>query len=274
LPKAWSEDPVTMSDETNTVQGNGKLAAADLAFLESDEARPARLLLEFLRADVQLRKAGIRATVVVFGSSRVADPGASPNRGRAGARAGYGHYYEQARQLASALDQLCGTAVCNDYVIVTGGGSGIMEAANRGAAELGQPTVGLNIHLPKPQPPNAYLDPDLTFEFQYFALRKMHFMLRARALVVFPGGFGTLDELFEALTLVQTGKIPRIPIVLVGASYWRRIVDWDFMVDEGLIGAADRSLMQIVDSAQEAARLIAAAPELLRQVPMPPGNSP
>jgi uncharacterized protein (TIGR00730 family) len=224
------------------------LAEDDAAFLESDEARPARLLLEFMRAESKLCAQNIRSTVVVFGSARVPDParGAHP----------WGSYYDEARSLARELHEACRSNGCHDFVICTGGGPGIMEAANRGADDAGDPSVGLNIHLPREQWPNPWITPDLALRFHYFALRKMHFMLRARALVAFPGGFGTLDELFEALTLVQTGKIPRIPIVLVGSRFWDRAIDWDFLVAEGFIDAPERALCTTVETGAEAAAAI------------------
>ena len=225
-----------------------RIAESDQDFLESDEARPARLLLEFLRAESKLQAARVRSTVVVFGSARVPDPALGPHR--------WGRYYDEARALAGALHEACRHNDCHEFVVVTGGGPGIMEAANRGASERGDPSVGLNIDLPREQLPNPWIAPQLALRFRYFALRKMHFMLRARALVAFPGGFGTLDELFEALTLVQTGKIPRIPVVLVGSEYWRRVIDWDFLVAEGFIEAAERELCTLVETGVDAAAVI------------------
>ena len=218
-----------------------RLAEEDSAFLESDAARSSRLALEFMRADFYLRQHHINSTVVVFGSSRVR----SSNR-----------YYEEARILGRTLAQATNGSDGRDLVVVTGGGPGIMEGANRGATEAGAPTIGFNIHLPVYQPPNPYITPTLAFRFHYFALRKMHFLLRARALVAFPGGYGTLDELFESLNLIQTQKIRPIPIVLVGSEHWRRVVDFDYLVNEGFIGPEDRQLAQIVETGAEAARLI------------------
>ena len=225
-----------------------RIAEADQAFLDSDGARSARLLLEFQRAESTLQAAHVRSTVVVWGSARIPDPARAPHR--------WGHYYEEARALARALHDACRQNGCHEFVIMTGGGPGIMEAANRGASESGDPSVGLNIDLPREQLPNAWIEPGLALRFRYFALRKMHFMLRARALVAFPGGFGTFDELFEALTLVQTGKIPRIPVVLVGREFWERVVDWDFLVGEGFIDAAERELCTTVETGVEAAAVI------------------
>ena len=225
-----------------------RIAETDTDFLGSDAARPARLLIEFQRAESTLQDAHIESTVVVFGSARVPDPASAAHR--------WGRYYDEARAFAEALHEVCTCDGCHNFVIVTGGGPGIMEAANRGARERGDPTVGLNIDLPREQLPNPWISTNLALRFRYFALRKMHFMQRARALVVFPGGYGTFDELFEALTLVQTGKIPRIPIVLVGREFWRRVVDWDFLVAEGFIDAAERDLCTFVESGVEAAAVI------------------
>jgi uncharacterized protein (TIGR00730 family) len=231
------------------------LAEHDLAFLASDAARPVRLLLEYLRAEVKLQGAKVHSTVVVWGSARIpspeevaAEPGAPLAR--------WARYYEEARGLAGLLAAQCGSPECLEFVVATGGGPGIMEAANRGAAERGEVTLGFNIELPHEQRLNPYVLPEWSIQFHYFALRKLHFMMRARALVAFPGGFGTLDELFEALTLVQTGKIERIPIVLVGGEYWRRVVDWDYLVDEGFIARADRELITIVETGREAAQRV------------------
>jgi hypothetical protein len=230
------------------------LAEHDLAFLASDAARPARLLLEYLRAEVKLQSANIHSTVVVWGSARI--PAPESIAATSPPIAAWSRYYDEARELAGLLAARCGGPDCRDFVVATGGGPGIMEAANRGAAERGEITLGFNIELPHEQKLNPYVEPAWSVQFHYFALRKLHFMMRARALVAFPGGFGTLDELFEALTLVQTGKIERIPIVLVGAEYWRRVVDWDYLVDEGFISRADRDLITIVETGREAAQRV------------------
>jgi uncharacterized protein (TIGR00730 family) len=161
-------------------------------------------------------------------------------------------YYEQAREFARIVSTACQIDGKCDYVIVTGGGPGIMEAANRGAHDAGAKSVGLNIVLPFEQSPNPYITPELCFRFRYFAVRKMHFLMRAKALVVFPGGFGTFDELFETLTLIQTGKIPRVPVVLLGRPFWERVVDFEALVDEGVISAGDLSLFSYANTAQEA----------------------
>jgi uncharacterized protein (TIGR00730 family) len=199
-------------------------------FLRVDETRGVRLQLEYLEVEIALKKHGIRHTVAVFGSTRA--PAAEA-------------HYEEARRFGALVARAGGT-------LVTGGGPGIMEAANRGAFEAGGASVGMNITLPREQAPNPYLTPGLSFHFRYFALRKLHFLLRARALVAFPGGFGTLDELFETLMLVQTGKIRPLPVVLVCGEWWKRAVDFDYLVREGTISAADRELFCHADGAQAA----------------------
>jgi uncharacterized protein (TIGR00730 family) len=253
-----------------------RLAEDDTAFMETDTARASRLALEFMRVDFYLRQHRINSTVVVFGSSRILSPaaaregleelertrpdadGASAHErrlARARTALAYSRYYDEARALGRTLAHRAG-ADGHEFVIVTGGGPGIMEAANCGALEAGAPSVGFNIRLPSEQQPNPYITPTLAFRFHYFALRKMHFLLRARALVAFPGGFGTLDELFESLNLVQAKTIRRIPIVLVGTEHWRRVVDFQYLIDQGLISEADQDLMIVVDSGGEAARRI------------------
>ena len=241
-----------------------RLPALDTEYLLGDSTRGVRFLLEYSKAEERLRAWGIRSTIVVFGSARIL-PGGSADPQDATAplmpgqmpRAGHhsAHLYEEARRFGriasergGALHPVDGVL---DNVIATGGGPGIMEAANRGASEVGAPSVGFNIRLPFEQEPNAYSTPDLTFQFHYFAMRKMHLAMRAAALVVFPGGFGTLDELFELLTLLQTQKAPRLPVVLYDASYWRSIINFEALVDEGTISPHDRDLFDFAESAEE-----------------------
>jgi uncharacterized protein (TIGR00730 family) len=247
-----------------------RMAEADGEFLESDAARASRLALEFMRADFYLREHRIESTVVVFGGSRIKSPEAAQRAlldaertaagdasvARARADLGWSRYYEEARSLARILSGSQNTDAAREFVIVTGGGPGIMEAANRGAAESGAPSIGFNIDLPAEQPPNPYLTPSLALRFHYFALRKMHFLLRAKALVAFPGGYGTLDEVFESLNLVQTRKIRPIPIVLVGSTHWRRVLDFDYLVEQGFIFPQERELACIVDTGAQAAQVI------------------
>lgn len=246
-------------------------ADEDIDFLTSADARGPRLELEYLKAELLLRRHGVADTIVVFGSTRIVEPALAAQRlaearGLASAAprdatlarrlavaervCQNSRYYEIAREFGAIVGAARETGAPR-LAIVTGGGPGIMEAANRGAFEVGAETVGLNITLPHEQLPNSYVTPSLCLRFRYFALRKMHFMLRARALVAFPGGFGTFDELFETLTLVQTGKVAPIPIILVGEAYWRRAFDVDFLLDEGVIEPQDRRLFRYAETAED-----------------------
>lgn len=241
------------------------LAIDDVQFLLRDEMRSTRLALEYAKADLLLRDWGIRSTLIVFGSARVP----SPERVRAWQNAQPElyeqhrerierqlHWYEAARAFGRIASERGGARKprerWRDNVIATGGGPGIMEAANRGASEARAPSIGFNILLPHEQLPNPYTTPELTFRFHYFAMRKMHLAMRANALVIFPGGYGTMDELFELLTLRQTNKAPQIPIVLFDRDYWRKLVNFDMLVEEGMISAHDLSLFEYADSAEQA----------------------
>jgi uncharacterized protein (TIGR00730 family) len=257
-----------------------RLAYTDAEFLRRDELRSVRLELELLKPEIILHEHGIEATVVVFGGTRIPDPATARRdlaSARAEARARPGdrdrarkaaiaervleksRYYEEARRLGSLITNRCqGDHQCR-LVVVTGGGPGIMEAANRGAHEAGGKSAGLNIVLPREQVPNRYITPELCFQFHYFAMRKMHFLMRAQALVAFPGGYGTLDELFETLTLLQTRKIARVPVLLFGRAYWDRVVAFEAMVDEGTIAPEDLELITFVETAEEAWAVIADA---------------
>ncbi|HEX6112760.1 MAG TPA: LOG family protein [Geminicoccaceae bacterium] len=237
-----------------------RLAFADQDFLLRDELRPVRLQLELLKPELLLGEHRIDSTVVVFGSARIAAPGtvAARARGR-GCVLDPERTYAAAREFArlvSRAGQRHGPE--RRFVVVTGGGPGVMEAANRGAHDVGAESIGLNIVLPHEQAPNPYITPQLCFRFHYFAIRKLHFMLRARALVCFPGGFGTVDELFDALTLIQTGKAEPMPILLFHEKYWRRIINFDAMAEEGVIAPEDRDLVRYVESAEAAWRAICA----------------
>ena len=252
-------------------------ANEDLEFLQRDELRPVRLQLELLKPELIQQEQHIVSTIVVFGSARTLepemaavrlerarsdaadrpdDPAATRELRRAERTVEHSRYYEQAREFARIVSSSCQREGHCEYVVVTGGGPGIMEAANRGAHDVGAKSLGLNIVLPFEQRPNPYITPELCFQFRYFAIRKMHFLMRAKALVVCPGGFGTFDEFFETLTLVQTGKIPPLPIVLLGRAFWERIVDFDGMVEEGVISADDLSLFHFAETAQEAWKII------------------
>ncbi len=247
-----------------------RIAEIDPDFLLGDSMRGVRLQLEYEKTEERLRAWGVRSIIVVFGSARVMPggsekptassatllPGAVP---RAGERAR--RWYEEARRFGRIASERGGAldapTAGRDNVIATGGGPGLMEAANRGAFEAGAPSIGFNIALPHEQEPNAYTTPDLTFRFHYFAVRKMHFAMRASALVAFPGGFGTLDELFEILTLIQTRKTPRAPVVLVDKDYWQRVIKFEVLADEGMIDRADLNLFAYAANAEEAWAIVA-----------------
>ena len=250
-----------------------RLAYADKQFLQRDELRPVRLQLELYKPELILKEKDINSTIVVFGSSRIMDPKTAraqyekikEQRDKAPSdtklsrqveiawrRLEKSRYYEASREFARIVSSSSQTDRKRDYVIITGGGPGIMEAANKGAHDAGALSIGLNIVLPEEQSPNPYITPDLSFQFHYFAIRKMHFLMRAKALVIFPGGFGTLDELFDALTLIQTKKIRSIPVLLFGKEYWKRVLDFEVMVDEGTIDPRDVEIFQYVETAQEA----------------------
>ena len=249
-----------------------RLAFADPEFLLRRETRGIRFQLEMLKPDIEQQALGIHHTIVVFGSARFDSPenakrllsvAQDNNDARALAYANQqvrnAFYYDQARLFGRLVATYSAELPANERLFIcTGGGPGIMEAANRGAHEMGALNVGLNIALPHEQNGNPYVSPNLSFKFHYFALRKMHFMMRAKALVAFPGGFGTLDELFEVITLVQTGKSSPVPIILFGSDYWKRLINLDMLVDEGTISPEDLQLFQYVDDPQVAWDLIRA----------------
>ena len=241
-----------------TLHPSYRLAFSDADFLTRDELRPVRLQLELLKTEMALAERGIASTVVMFGSARIPDPATVPSPSPALAR--LGPYYEQAREFAR-LCALRALATGNrEGVVCTGGGPGIMEAGSRGAAEAGGISISLNIVLPHEQSPNRYGTPDLSFNFHYFAIRKMHFLMRAQAIAVFPGGFGTLDELFEVLTLVQSGRMRRLPILLFGEPFWRGVINWEALVEAGTIAPHDPELFTYVESAAQAVALIESIP--------------
>ena len=268
--KAQSPTGDTLSPESN------RLAFADPEFLLRRETRGIRFQLEMLKPDLAQQASGIEHTVVVFGSARfrseeaahsllikARDTGNEQAITEAETLVRNARFYEQSRALAHLITKDCEHRTNGrKFYICTGGGPGIMEAANRGAAEAGGISVGLNIALPHEQTPNPYITPGLSFKFHYFALRKMHFMMRAKALVAFPGGFGTLDELFETLTLVQCKKAKPVPIVLFGSSYWKRLFNISVMIEEGVISAADAELFKYSDSVEESWKFIRAFYEL------------
>jgi len=243
-----------------------------LDFLNRYDLRGVRLQIDYLKAELSLEQHSIRHTIVVFGGTRIREP-AAVQRQVEGLRAAQAadptntdvagrleiaqrllaksHYYDVAREFGRLVGNSGQGSPRHDLAIMTGGGPGIMEAANRGAYDVGAKSIGLNIHLPREQYPNPYITPDLCFRFHYFALRKLHFLLRAKALVAFPGGYGTLDEMFETLKLVQTRTIKPVPVVLVGERYWRQAFNVDFLVDEGVIDPEDRELFWFAETAQE-----------------------
>ena len=254
-----------------------RLAFEDPDFMMLDELRPVRLQLELTKTELLLAKHNIRSTIVVFGGTRILEPKACSKNvklleaelkkdprdpdllkrlaiaRRVEAKSGY---YKESRRFAELVSRESQNSTGADYVIITGGGPGIMEAANRGAFDCDAKSIGLNITLPMEQLPNRYITPELCLQFRYFAIRKMHFLLRAKALVAFPGGFGTMDELFEALTLVQTDKTKRIPIILFGKDYWTQLINFDFLVAEGTIDPGDLDFFRYADTAEEAWRMI------------------
>ena len=232
-----------------------RLAFADPDFLTRDELRPVRLQLELLKPELLMAEYGVKSTVVLFGGARIPAPAAAGSA-RTPALAGLARYYDEARELARLITARSLSDHRRDEVIVTGGGPGVMEAGNRGAAEAGGVSIGLNIVLPHEQAPNAYVTPELCFNFHYFGIRKMHFLLRAKAVAVFPGGFGTFDELFETLTLIQTGRMEQIPVILFGREFWERIVNWEALAEAGTIAPEDLQLFRYVESAAEALEVI------------------
>ena len=270
LADAWAELQ-NHSDQGNPLQADAyRLAFADPEFLLRRETRGIRFQLEMLKPDIDQTEQGIENTIVVFGSARFPAPEeaqktfelAEKNGDPAALKLAQRHlrnsqYYDQARLFARLIAGHSAHLRREERLfIATGGGPGIMEAANRGAHEMGAPSVGLNIALPHEQSANPYVTPTLSFKFHYFALRKMHFMMRAKALVAFPGGFGTLDELFEVITLVQTRKAKPVPIVLYGTEYWKRLFNTDVMLEEGVISEQDLALFSYVDDPQAAWEVI------------------
>ena len=245
-----------------------RLAFTDVEFLLQDELRPVRMQLELLKPEMVQKRLGIESTIVIFGSARIPTPEAAAQQlsqarasgdaagiRRAEVQVRMSRYYDAAREFAALVTTRSRRHDTPIYV-VTGGGPGIMEAGNRGAHEVGGESIGLNIVLPHEQMPNPYITPELCFQFHYFGLRKMHFLMRSIALVCFPGGFGTLDELFEVMTLVQTGKCRRRPILLFGRDFWSRLINFELLVDTGMISPDDVSLFHYVESAEEAWALL------------------
>jgi uncharacterized protein (TIGR00730 family) len=272
-PKSAEDDPQTpLRLQAILESASYREADRDVEFLQQDTTRGLRLQLDYCKAEALLERHRIRHTIVVLGSTRISEPTAARRRVEALRRAlaaapddvegrrqlaiaerilAKSRYYDVAREFGRLVGRAGEQTEGGRAVVVTGGGPGVMEGANRGAYDVGALSVGLNIALPHEQYPNPYVTPELCFRFHYFALRKLHFLLRARALVAFPGGFGTFDELFETLTLVQTRKIRPIPVILVGEAYWRDAINLDFLVAEGVIDAEDRELFWFAEAAPE-----------------------
>jgi uncharacterized protein (TIGR00730 family) len=265
-PKSPKDDPIAAKNLEKIMRSPSyKLAIDDSDFLLDEIALPARLELDYLKAEMALKKYGIKKTIVVYGSTRIVEPKVAERNlekaeekniqneiAKAKKIVEKSIYYEDARAFGRLVGESGGGVDDNRVVLMTGGGPGIMEAANRGAYDVGSKSIGLNITLPHEQYPNPYITPDLCFLFYYFAIRKMHFMKRASALVIYPGGFGTLDELFEALTLIQTRKMKQIPVVFVGEEYWSRVIDFDFLEQEGVINSEDLDLFTFSKNADDA----------------------
>ena len=278
VPKSLEEDP-DAPERVRQIMDHPSFRRADqdLDMLKRDELRPVRLQLEFQKPELILAEQGICGTIVVLGASRIVEPAAARHRVERARKAleqhpqipelkhrlavaerilAKSHYYDVARELGRLVGRAGhGPGDCR-LAIVTGGGPGLMEAANRGSYDVGAKSVGLNISLPEEQYPNPYITPDLCFQFRYFGLRKMHFYFRARAVVAFPGGYGTLDELFETLCLIQTRKIKPVPVILVGEQFWRRVFDVEFLASEGTIDPEDAELFVFAETAEEIWKII------------------
>lgn len=272
-----AESSVVFPATPQTLTPSYKLSYMDTDFLMREELRPVRLQLELMKPELLQQEYEIKATVVVFGGSRIREekdarkrlteakkkaeenPADLAYRQRvqiAERLLAKAHYYEEGRKLGALLSTQCHASTGCRLVVITGGGPGLMEAANRGAHDTGARSIGLNIVLPHEQSPNPYITPELSFQFHYFSIRKMHFLMRAQALVAFPGGYGTLDELFETLTLIQTKKIKPLPVLLFGKDFWQKLVNFDFLVEEGVISPGDLDIFHFVESAEEAAAII------------------
>ena len=245
----------TIPDTPQTRAPAYRLAFTDDDFMCRDELRPVRLQLELLKPELMLDEAGIASTIVLFGGARIPEP-AQKDTARTETLAELSRFYVETREFSRLMTLKSMAGGGTEDVIVTGGGPGVMEAGNRGAIDAGGHSIGLNIVLPFEQAPNEYVTPELCFNFHYFAIRKMHFLMRAKAICVFPGGFGTMDELFESLTLIQTGRMQRVPFLLFGRAFWEKIINWKALADAGTISAEDLDLFRFVETADEAMKLI------------------
>jgi uncharacterized protein (TIGR00730 family) len=258
--RADSKRAERVPETPQTLSPSYRLAYMDSDFLSSEELRPIRLQLELLKAEAILTERGIKSTVVMFGGARIPAPGqaawAARNDVQKKNLEAASIYYDEARQFARLCSEWSAKYDYHEYVVVTGGGPGVMEAGNRGAAEVGAPSIGLNIVLPHEQAPNPYVTPELSFNFHYFAIRKMHFLMRAKAVVVFPGGFGTMDELFESITLMQTGRMAKVPVILFGREFWQKVINFEALAEFGTIAPEDVHLVNFVETAAEACEII------------------
>ncbi|HEY0920567.1 LOG family protein [Devosia sp.] len=259
-----------------TQSASYRLAFVDEEFMTSEDLRGVRLQLEYTKVEMRLRERGIKSTVVLFGGARIPEPGkaawAAKNETQKRNLEANSRFYTEARRFAQYASLTSKALDYRDYVIVTGGGPGVMEAGNRGAHDIGAPSIGMNIVLPHEQAPNPYVTPELAFNFHYFATRKIHLVLRSRAVAIFPGGFGTLDEFFETLTLIQTGRMERIPLVLFGRDFWDRALNLEVLEEEGTISPGDTTLFTTVDTAEEGWGVIRRfynLPEVRLQEPSP-----
>ncbi|EJF80328.1 LOG family protein [Bartonella doshiae] len=245
-----------ISDTEQMCSPTYRLAYVDQDFMMRPELRSQRIGLEFLKPEIILQEYDIQSTVVLFGGARIPEPGqaawAAKNETQKKNLHAMSHYYDEAREFARLCSCYSATTKYREFVVVTGGGPGVMEAGNRGAADVGAPTIGLNVVLPHEQKPNLYVTPQLCFNFHYFGMRKMHFLMRAKALVIFPGGFGTLDELFETLTLIQTGRMKKVPILMFGKEFWNNVINFEYLSAQGAISPFDLTLMTFVSTAAEA----------------------
>ncbi|WP_274630430.1 LOG family protein [Arvimicrobium flavum] len=250
----------SVPDTPQTRAPTYRLAWNDEDFMTRRETRAVRLQLEHLKPEMILAERGIRSTVVMFGGARLPEPGgpawAAKNETQKRNLEQNSKYYDEARKFARLCSQQSAGSYYREFVVVTGGGPGVMEAGNRGAHDVGAPSIGLNIVLPHEQAPNPYVTPELCFNFHYFAIRKMHFVMRAKAIVVFPGGFGTLDEFFETLTLIQTGRMERVPVILFGRKFWERAFDLDYLAEQGTISPGDQEIIDYAETADEAWNII------------------
>ena len=252
-----SEDVAASKRAPSTPQTESpsfRLAFADDDFLTSEDTRGIRFQLEYLKPEFRLRERGINSTVVLFGGARIPAPGkpawAAKNDVQKANLEAASKYYEEARRFAQLVSATSKAMDFKEFVVTTGGGPGVMEAGNRGAADVGAPSIGLNIVLPHEQAPNSYVTPELSFNFHYFATRKIHFLIRAKAVAVFPGGFGTLDEFFETLTLIQTKRMDPIPLILFGKDFWGKVINFEALAEAGTIAPDDTKLFHFVDTAE------------------------